>query len=395
MITVVTGLLGGGKSYYVWNTIAEYLSTGGCVYTNMTPMLDPWEDEHRLDKKGNPTKHKGLKWYLKSVHNWELQEGQLVKVENKALEEGVVHEHLPMGTWQKPVLAAFDETLDFFNSTDRGESGGKLKNFLSFLRHSRKVRVNVVFIAQEFNEINNRIRSLCSGVIECQDSATIKVPGTIFPFPFKNLFLVRQFNKTGRIHIKNRWIPKDKMLFGVYKTEELFQPIKMIEGKKTDFQGLGRKPKSTTGEYPMWVKIAASISLILSIICTYKVTTAQAETSQKPQPGQTPPTETKKTTPAPIEKEPIPPELWEFGPFSVIQRSGMNEIFCNGRIFKTGEPQPEGIVQRCDASRIKIMRPDGGSYWLQDSRATHIPLERETLLGAATGASEGSINKRP
>ena len=57
---------------------------------------------------------------------------------------GELNALIPVATPDKPVLVVIDEAVDFFDVDDRGTAN---REFLSFLRHSRKQATDLIFIA--------------------------------------------------------------------------------------------------------------------------------------------------------------------------------------------------------------------------------------------------------
>jgi hypothetical protein len=157
-----------------------------------------------------------------------------------------------------------DEAVDFFDTDDRGKAN---REFLSFLRHSRKQCVDMIFIAQDFNELNKRIRNQTHFIWTFWDMQTFKIPGirSTLPPPWKNMILCQQWNRnmSGGV-LKRVWKTRDTGLFGCYRTDELFRALKSADGK-TDFSGEGNIIK---GAFKMSVleKVALFACLLLSAL---------------------------------------------------------------------------------------------------------------------------------
>jgi len=254
----------------------RYMASGGAVYTNMTLIRQPWynlryshamkefkrkdvplgtrrtvggsdyvfsegEDElclARIDDHGWAWSNScGFEDYLKRTYKWTYQSGQYNKLHNEDM-QGELHGLIPRGTPSKPVLCVLDEAVDFFDTDDRGKAN---REFLSFLRHSRKQCVDMIFIAQDFNELNKRIRNQTHFIWTFWDMQTFKIPGirTTLPPPWKNMILCQQWNRSmsGGV-LKRVWKTRDVGLFGCYRTDELFRALKSADGK-TDFSGEG------------------------------------------------------------------------------------------------------------------------------------------------------------
>jgi hypothetical protein len=283
MIEGYVGLIGGGKSLNATDRMMRYMASGGVVYTNMTLIRHPWYNQRyahsmkefkldfvplgsywslsgmryvfdetglclcRIDEAGFAWANScGFEAYLEDKFNWQYQKGQYNKLSNDDL-QGELHALIPCGTPDKPVLCVLDEAVDFFDTDDRGKAN---REFLSFLRHSRKQSVDLIFIAQDFTELNKRIRNQTHFIWTFWDMQSFKIPGlrSTLPPPWKNMILCQQWNRnmTGGV-LKRVWKPRDIGLFGCYRTDELFRALKSADGK-TDFSGEG---KIIQGEFRM------------------------------------------------------------------------------------------------------------------------------------------------
>ncbi len=277
MIEGYVGLIGGGKSYNATLRMLEYMASGGVVYTNMTLIRQPWYNLRYASKMkefklssipwaGGSVVRKvaGVEYYFTADHlcicriaengdcfansigferylldrfKWRFQDGQYNKVSNDDV-TGDLHGLIPRGTPDKPVLCVLDESVDFFDTDDRAKAN---REFLSFLRHSRKQCVDMIFIAQEFTELNKRIRNQTHFIWTFWDMQTFKIPGlrSTLPPPWRNMILSQQWNKsmTGG-PLKRIWRSRDVGIFGCYRTDELFRELKSGQGE-TDFRGRG------------------------------------------------------------------------------------------------------------------------------------------------------------
>lgn len=250
MIEAYSGLIGSGKSYSAVVRMLSYIAKGGCVVSNIRLMLDPWQNNHALFK-GQYSKEfnaMGVKEYVRRFYKWEYQEGQYRYIDNKHLENLGVVEKLPAGLPDLPVLLVWDEGADFWDSDERANAD---KEFLSLLRHSRKLGMDFIFIVQEFTELNKRIRNQTAYVWRFIDMATFRIPGLglgISWIPIlNNQIRVLQFN---RAHFETKrdtvepvylgWLPKNQDVFSCYKTDALHVGVRVLTGEMVDFRGKGR-----------------------------------------------------------------------------------------------------------------------------------------------------------
>ena len=291
MIEAFVGLIGGGKSFNAVARMAEYIASGGVVCTNIELMVDPWfnhrysdklksfrvpypvcsEHLHFADDQFFANAH-GLRHFLRTKYKWELQPGQIIDLNNDQI-SGALHEHLPAGTAEKPVLVVIDEAVDFFDTDDRSTAN---REFLTFLRYSRKLCIDIIMIAQEFTELNKRIRNQVQWVWTFKDLGTERIPVMRIKYPPPYRFNIacaqwsgRRFGEAGEepVRLQMRW--KDQSVFGCYRTEELFREVKVLRDVKTNFSGSGSlKPEGK--KMNKWERLALVASLVVSVVSLVK-----------------------------------------------------------------------------------------------------------------------------
>ena len=288
MIEAFVGLIGGGKSFSAVARMAEYLASGGVVCTNIELMLEPWYNfryaEKLKDKRlAYPVdgveylnfeenrflyNAMGLREYLRRKYKWELQDGQIIDLNNDQI-SGSLHEHLPAGTAEKPVLVVIDEAVDFFDADDRSTAN---REFLTFLRYSRKLCIDIIMIAQEFTELNKRIRNQVQWVWTFKDLGTERIPVMRMRYPPPYRFNIacaqwsgRQYGKDNQdpVRITMRW--KDQDIFACYRTEELFREVKVLRGVQTNFSKNGNDNGKGKGKKRM-NKIERTLLVVCLIV---------------------------------------------------------------------------------------------------------------------------------
>lgn len=276
MIECYVGLIGGGKSYNAVHRMIEYMAAGGVVVTNITLKLDPWFNTSKhfiarnktFEHEGEKVNAHGVRHLLRTRYKWEYQEGQYIHVTNDQLLEHGLNAHLPTSTG-KPVLVVFDESADFWDIDDRSKAD---KEFLSNLRHSRKLGIDYIFIIQEMSELNKRVRNQVAWVWTFQDMETFRVPGLRLPMkyipPFHwgtqilcNQWIRKQYEKGGKTEpVKRIWRYKEQCFFGCYQTEEMHRELNFKEGVVTDFGDAG-KIKQDRDSVPFWPWLLAGCGL--------------------------------------------------------------------------------------------------------------------------------------
>jgi hypothetical protein len=190
---------------------------------------------------------------------------------NEMIERGL-HTNLPAGTVEKPVLVVIDEAVDFFDTEDRAVAD---REFLTFLRYSRKLCIDIIMIAQEFTELNKRIRNQVQWVWTFKDLGTERVPVLRIQYPPPYRYNIAGAQWSGRrygnlaeepVRVYMRW--KDQRIFGCYKTEELFREVKVLRDVKTNFAGNITKGRKKMNK---WERVALAACLVISVINTIMI----------------------------------------------------------------------------------------------------------------------------
>ena len=227
MIEAITGRIGGGKTCLAVIRICEYIASGGRVYTNVR--LRGTRDVFTEDGKDYETHVEPdapVAVYLRKKFDWEIQHGQYNYLYESALETGFEH-CIPKGLPEKKVLVVLDEVNEWFDTLDREDikkASGIVRDTFRFLRQSRKCYIDVIFILQVFETLNNRIRDLVLFLWVCRDMQYFKVSGVPLGWMFKHMFYWQKFDRSlPRAPAQfAKWVKKDFGVFGLYDTTEFF-----------------------------------------------------------------------------------------------------------------------------------------------------------------------------
>lgn len=247
MIENYVGLIGGGKTYNAILRMLQHISRGGCVVTNINLMLHPWKNNFKLyhsswsDDAGNNAK--GVIHVLAEYYHWKFHPGQFIYIDNSVLTIQGVVSRIPAGAGNIPVLVVLDEAGDFWDVDDRSKAD---KEFMSFLKHSRKLNIDFIFIIQELSELNKRIVNQSAYVWKFTDMATFKFPGLglsarVIPGLHNQIrvlqFLRSQFGRSSSEPCYAGWQRKEQDIFSCYQTEALHTICNVQLGVQTEFSG--------------------------------------------------------------------------------------------------------------------------------------------------------------
>ena len=343
MIESVTGSLGGGKSYFVARRAMEYIASGGAVYTNCDFPRGRWFDEKR------ELWMNGFEWYLREVHGWKYQEGQLVQFVDDG--DGIknFHRQCPEGSPSKHVLAILDEAPDWFDAYERAQD---MMEVLTFLRHSRKVNVDILFLSQDLDMLQRRLRVLCEFHWVCRDMRNFVIPKLHMRWPL-NQFLFCQWDKYRRYITRRIFHSIDKRVFHAYRTDQLFVPLKMKGKVQVSFLADGKEEKKMKA-YQEW---ALAVALLLAMFCAWRLWKTptldpaflanQVSAAVKVALSNNPPARI-----SGLKEKPQEPILYES--FSQVQNGSEWTAWWRGLRLKVGDITPEGQVAGMGPDRIFI-----------------------------------------
>lgn len=213
-VEAFVGLVGGGKSYNSVRRMMAYMARGGRCCSNI--LLTGYDTSSCSFVSDSPVLS-----YLKSI-GWNYQHGQYTFISfDDMVSNPLWIKRVPAGIDRDHrTLLVVDEATDLFDSLD----GGRLRvdsayrEIFHFLRLSRHVHVDVLFVVQDLASINTRLRGLVSYIWRSTDMKNFRLPKFKIPFPF-NLFMLQQFDRSGKFEVRREWVSKDFRVFGLYQSE--------------------------------------------------------------------------------------------------------------------------------------------------------------------------------
>lgn len=154
---IITGALGGGKTLHGVELILEHLSIGGTVVTNIALRPDDIADR------------------LKDEYGLVMDRTRLVM-----LQEGTIREfqdHAIRGTRNLTVLMVLDEAALDLNAHDYKTLARETFNFVVLVR---KLKIDLVFIAQDANDVDKQIRQKMQSEVHCRSLRKFLSLGGLF-----------------------------------------------------------------------------------------------------------------------------------------------------------------------------------------------------------------------
>lgn len=215
MIEAFVGQVGGGKTFSSVRRMCNYMGHGGRVVSNI--LLTGYDCDSCDFLPNSP-----VITYLADKYKWHYQPGQYFYIPFQDMVE------LP--GWFKRVpggvdrthrtFLCVDEATDLFDTLDRSKlnNDSTYRELFRFLRLSRHAHIDVLFICQDLNAINSRLRGLVGSIWKSVDLANFRLPGFRVGLPV-NCFLLLQFDRTGKLELRREFVSKDRRIFALYESE--------------------------------------------------------------------------------------------------------------------------------------------------------------------------------
>lgn len=245
MIEVFSGTIGSGKTYSAVYRILCHLVKGGIVATNIE-LIWPGLCKAALIRAGV-----------------ELERDQLVMLVDEQIHE--FHKHTPSGSPDLPSLVVIDEAPLNFDSRDFAQSYKNDRETYTFLRQSRKVDTDIIFIAQDPSDLDKKMRHLAEYFWRFRDLKKWTIPGLGIRFPF-NMILAVQLDYDGRTIFKRDFVPKDKLIFECYNTKSLLRSFERLEGLNPKRKLKTRKKSFMTRKQITLLVLAVNLIFALLLI---------------------------------------------------------------------------------------------------------------------------------
>lgn len=221
MIITVIGIPGSGKSFWAVKTTLEYIASGGVVFSNIRLKGLDSLPENEVTEENKLFRFRvrddsPVRDYLRKFMKWDYKEGQYSFIDLDQYDSSFLS-LIPYGSQGKRILLILDEVNEWFDSLDRGKlsKDEKYRELFKFLRLSRHYHIDVVFLLQDFNTLNPRLRGLCAKIIESTDMQKMRIGGFPIPFPFP-WFLWKEYDNKGKHVLRSETWVKDQRIFDCY-----------------------------------------------------------------------------------------------------------------------------------------------------------------------------------
>lgn len=211
-VHLFTGNLGGGKSLASVGLMVETLVKGGYVFTNVEIFPE------------------AIKKFCRDEHPRRvvLRDEQFRIFTPREVPE--FHKYLRRGTRELPVYCVIDEAGKYFNARRWNDGLASKMEISDFIRESRKLHIELVFIVQELDYLDKQFRLLCQYRWRFQDLGKLHVP-------ILGKFLLRKcYDNETEVPISypriGKWWLKDARYYQLYNTDALVSEYAMAEAEE-------------------------------------------------------------------------------------------------------------------------------------------------------------------
>lgn len=218
-IEAIEGTLGAGKTLYVATRIAEHLSRGGVVYTNVSIEFMPW----KIGKGGSSYKEGlGMRHFVMERYGKIPVAEQLI-----ILQPNEVTDFQKLVKWghdEMHVLLALDEIHLFYDQYTAKEFN---KRLMDFLTQTRKASIDIIFISQDIQNVAVQFRRLIQYRWTFRDMGTYLLPG--WGALITGRILGVCFDKNARDIMKRVWIKKEPIIYGSYRSKAIVNDMAIAD----------------------------------------------------------------------------------------------------------------------------------------------------------------------
>jgi hypothetical protein len=179
-------------------------------------------------------------------------------------------ECVPLGTRERPVLVVIDEADVWLANASYAQKDKQVEpKFWNFLKQSRKLGADVIFITQALKNLSGQIGRLTQFVWRFRDMEKVSVSIPIlgeFRWPFGKQIIQVQCDQDGKTVLKRRYWTKDPELFECYDTCALYDKFETLEARPAEVKLERVVPaKFDVPEWAVWVAVTGVVAVLLTL----------------------------------------------------------------------------------------------------------------------------------
>lgn len=359
MIQAVCGTVGGGKTLYAVLMIYEALKRGAHVSTNI--ILVGWDH-----KTGSIDFTKGM--FKRLARYRRIRPSQLQYLDFDAISN--LAAILPAGRPDSRNIVVLDEVNEWFDSVDRDKirTDSDFRNIQRFFRQSRKVYTDIYLVLQDFNTLNNRVRSLVSHVMFSRDLANLKAWVVPIGWLLRNWFFRRLYDNQSKTLTWRSMCRKEKYAYGWYDTYQTYGGA--IVGGGTVGAAGEKVPHWITRINPVWLavvlQVLVTVLLSVFILKPSALKLDLASDQYMTVTNQTAPLRAiheKVVTNTVIIGTSAPAVEFDVGNWKVVREVGRDVIWLSdGRRYSLGDYTEYGRLDRITERRLTFVTTNGWRY---------------------------------
>jgi len=268
---IVTGSMGGGKSYYATEEMLRAFKEGAIIHTNLEIVPHEWaaiaEHPDQMVELGDDF----TKWK------------ELIRPGIEGQENVVV----------------VDEGALIFNARDFASAKAEKQAVFEFMVHSRHLGLDVIFISQHAKNIDAQVRRMTQSIIFCVKAEEVKPYGFLFGKVFGD-FRRHTLDPTGRQTWDKTWARFNPEVGKMYRTH-------MTKGRMDGVQRDVRRKKKEDTSKTRVKQAAIFLACVVAVVVSGIVFLSHRAYATIAGPGEQP-AKVDQVNPAPVARvEDVPP----------------------------------------------------------------------------------------
>jgi hypothetical protein len=227
---LITGLMGGGKSYLAVETCLQAAREGAIVHTNLPLVQEEWEALGLWDK---------IVILPKEPSKWIRFEKRIIDGEET---EVPASDCITGGAEGRENIVVFDEASIVFRVKDQAKNKDKHQPVFDLIALSRHVGLEIIFIAQHEDNVSADLRRLAQHRTKCIKTAGIPLVGLFAQYLLGDFCRV-VYQGQGRTPWLKSWHRFNLAIGKLYKTHGMAESVAMRVDATRTSKGMDQSKK--------------------------------------------------------------------------------------------------------------------------------------------------------
>lgn len=246
--TLITGLMGGGKSYLAVETCLQAAKEGAMVHTNLPLVQEEWEALGLWDK---------IVILPKEPSKWIRFEKKIIDGEET---EVPTSDCITGGAEGRENIVVFDEASIVFRVKDQARNKDKHQPVFDLIALSRHVGLEIIFIAQHEDNVSADLRRLAQNRTKCIKTVGIPLVGIFAQYILGDFCRVVYQGQSKAPWLKS-WHRFNPAVGKLYKTHGMAESVAMRVDATRSSKGLD------TGKKKGLLLFVGGPLLCLALLC--------------------------------------------------------------------------------------------------------------------------------